>query len=94
MKTILFYQDRELEKAKQLIQTLLTIASHYLDKCDRIIKCVFVQTVDFDNKDLTRCSWQGGMSKAEALRQGMLATQAQFPNPKNWAALAIVGTGD
>lgn len=39
-------------------------------------------------------SWQGGMNKAEALRQAMLATQAQFPNPKNWAALAIVGTGD
>ncbi|MBP0017764.1 MAG: CHAT domain-containing protein [Cyanobacteria bacterium SBLK] len=39
-------------------------------------------------------SWQGGMSKAEALRQGMLATKAQFPNPKNWAAFSIVGTGD
>jgi CHAT domain-containing protein len=39
-------------------------------------------------------SWQGGMSKSEALREAMLATKAQFPNPKNWAAFSIVGTGD
>lgn len=39
-------------------------------------------------------SWRGGMTKSEALRQGMLATKAQFPNPKNWAAFSIVGTGD
>lgn len=39
-------------------------------------------------------SWQGGASKAEALREAMLATREQFPHPKNWAAFAIVGTGD
>jgi len=34
--------------------------------------------------------WQG-QNKAQALRQAMLQTQADYPDPINWAAFVLVG---
>jgi CHAT domain-containing protein len=37
-------------------------------------------------------NWQTRkMDKAQALRQAMLTTQKQFPNPKDWAAFNLIG---
>ncbi len=35
-----------------------------------------------------------GLDKAEALRQAMLSTRAQFPHPRNWSAFVLTGTPD
>jgi CHAT domain-containing protein len=35
-----------------------------------------------------------GLDKAEALRQAMLKTRAQFPHPVNWSAFVLAGTPD
>ncbi|MEM9908508.1 MAG: CHAT domain-containing protein, partial [Cyanobacteria bacterium P01_D01_bin.44] len=34
---------------------------------------------------------QTNPDKAQALRQAMLATQAQYPNPRDWAAFVLIG---
>jgi CHAT domain-containing protein len=34
---------------------------------------------------------QNNPDKAQALRQAMLATIAQYPEPKNWAAFTLIG---
>lgn len=34
---------------------------------------------------------QRGLDKAQALRQAMLVTQKQNPNPKAWAAFTLIG---
>ncbi|WP_008318755.1 CHAT domain-containing protein [Leptolyngbya sp. PCC 6406] len=35
--------------------------------------------------------WVATGQKAQALRRAMLATQAQFPDPRNWSAFVLVG---
>jgi CHAT domain-containing protein len=35
--------------------------------------------------------WQQGQDKAQALRQAMLKTMEQHPNPRDWAAFTIIG---
>ena len=34
---------------------------------------------------------QKGLDKAQALRQAMLTTMEEHPNPKNWAAFTLIG---
>ena len=36
-------------------------------------------------------NWQHNPDKAQALRQAMLTTMKQHPNPKNWAAFTWIG---
>ncbi|MEM6255905.1 MAG: CHAT domain-containing tetratricopeptide repeat protein [Cyanobacteria bacterium P01_D01_bin.156] len=35
-----------------------------------------------------------GQDKAQALRQAMLTTMANYPNPRGWAAFTLIGTAD
>jgi CHAT domain-containing protein len=37
---------------------------------------------------------QQNPDKAQALRQAMLATMKQTPNPYNWAAFTLIGEAD
>jgi len=37
---------------------------------------------------------QKGQDKAQALRQAMLATRSQYPDPRRWSALTLVGNAD
>jgi len=37
---------------------------------------------------------QPGANKAQALRQAMLATQKQYPDPKDWAAFTLIGESE
>ncbi|HEY9830700.1 MAG TPA: CHAT domain-containing tetratricopeptide repeat protein [Stenomitos sp.] len=39
-------------------------------------------------------NWQKNPDKAQALRQAMLTTMKQHPNPKNWAAFTLIGESD
>lgn len=36
-------------------------------------------------------NWLEGSDKAQALRQAMLSTMQQYPNPENWAAFTLIG---
>ncbi|QIZ71411.1 CHAT domain-containing protein [Oxynema aestuarii] len=36
-------------------------------------------------------NWLDGSDKAQALRQAMLLTMQQYPNPQNWAAFTLIG---
>lgn len=38
--------------------------------------------------------WQQGGDKADALRQAMLKTQADYPDPRNWAAFTLIGSAE
>lgn len=38
--------------------------------------------------------WQQTSNKAIALRQAMLTTQKQYPNPRDWAAFTLIGESD
>ncbi|MCT7994807.1 CHAT domain-containing tetratricopeptide repeat protein [Laspinema olomoucense] len=38
--------------------------------------------------------WQGRGDKAQALRQAMLTTMQQYPNPVNWAAFTLMGEAE
>jgi CHAT domain-containing protein len=35
-----------------------------------------------------------GQDKAQALRQAMLTTMEQHPNPRNWAAFTLIGAAE
>jgi CHAT domain-containing protein len=35
--------------------------------------------------------WQQNPDKAQSLRQAILATLKQHPNPKDWAAFTLIG---
>ena len=37
---------------------------------------------------------QTGLNKAQALRQAMLTTKQQFPDPKDWAAFTLIGESE
>ena len=39
-------------------------------------------------------NWQQNPDKAVALRQAMLTTMKQYPNPKQWAAFTLIGEAD
>ncbi|MFB2876079.1 CHAT domain-containing protein [Floridanema aerugineum] len=39
-------------------------------------------------------NWQNNSNKAQALRQAMLTTMKQHPDPKNWAAFTLIGEAE
>ncbi|MDX2099823.1 MAG: CHAT domain-containing tetratricopeptide repeat protein [Leptolyngbyaceae cyanobacterium bins.59] len=39
-------------------------------------------------------NWQKNPDKAQALRQAMLTTAKQYPDPKDWAAFVLIGEAD
>ena len=49
---------------------------------------------DTATADLMKAFYQQlnqGLNKAQALRQAMLQVQANYPNPKDWAAFTLMG---
>jgi CHAT domain-containing protein len=38
--------------------------------------------------------WQGGKSKAQALRAAMLNTKIQYPDPYYWSSMSLYGEID
>ncbi|NET34847.1 MAG: CHAT domain-containing protein [Cyanothece sp. SIO1E1] len=38
--------------------------------------------------------WQSGLDKAQALRQAMLITKEQYPDPSSWAAFTLIGEAE
>jgi CHAT domain-containing protein len=39
-------------------------------------------------------NFQQNPDKAKALRQAMLTTMKQYPNPRNWAAFTLIGEAE